>query len=235
MKLRPLRPSRTGPGEGGWGGGFRVEVGCGPNKGLERAETPAWAPSAAGRPDPGGLDSWWDGSPCRISGGERRDELRSLMGSPAHQAPCPAQLSSQPLRQPAGGPLRMPGLARPWPQEQERTLLPGTPRGWRRRHGAVLNSGPGESADQASLQRLLCLPGNFPQAPAVCQRALAVTTRRLPVPTRQAGEGRTLGLPRAREEARLREVKPLPQVTGSPVSCSINQEGHSIPTPPPGD
>ena len=161
------------------------------------------------RPGGTGLDSWWDRSPCRISGGERRDELRSLMGSPAQQAPRPAQLSSQPLGQPAGGPLRMPRLAGPWPQEQERTLLPGTPRGWRRRHGAVLNSGPGESADQASLQRLLCLPGNFPQAPAVCQRAPAATTRRLPVPTWQARKGRTLGLPRAHEEARLREVKSL--------------------------
>ena len=106
MKLRPLRSSRTGPGEGGWGGGFRVEVGCGLNKGLERAETPAWAPSAAGRPDPGGLDSWWDGSPCRISGGERRDELRSLMGHrptrPRARLSCRHSRSDSRLAGPSG-------------------------------------------------------------------------------------------------------------------------------------
>lgn len=87
MKLRPLRLSRIGPGEGGWGVGSG-EVGCGPNKGLEGAETPAGLPvPQAGQTRGTGLDSWWDGSPCRVSGGERHDELRSLTGSPAHQAP----------------------------------------------------------------------------------------------------------------------------------------------------
>ena len=61
-----------------------------------------------------------------------------------------------------------------------------------------------------SLQRPLRLPGNLPQAPTVCQHAPAVTTCRLPVPTWQARERRTLGLPTGHmREARLREVKSL--------------------------
>lgn len=57
LKLRPLRLSRTRPGEGGQGG-FQVEVGVGLNKGLEGAETPARAHGAAGGQAWGtGLDS----------------------------------------------------------------------------------------------------------------------------------------------------------------------------------
>ena len=104
VKLRPLRLSRTGPGEGGWGE-FWVEVGVGLNKGPEQAETPVGAHSAAaGQAWGAGLDSEWDGSPWRVSGGEHRGELRSLTGSPAHQALRPAQLPSQSLGWQLAGP-----------------------------------------------------------------------------------------------------------------------------------
>ena len=60
MKLRPLKLSRTGPGEGGWGE-FWVEVGVGLNKGPEGAETPAGAHRAAGWPGLGGRTGLWVG------------------------------------------------------------------------------------------------------------------------------------------------------------------------------